>query len=268
MTVKLAILGVTGRMGRCLVRAIGSSPDYSLVGALASPASPWLGHDAGDVAGAGSLGVEVTADPGAALSKAEVAIDFTLPGAFEGNLGVLGRLHLPWVVGVTGLNEAQQLALRDAAHHQPILASPNMSVGVNLLFALVAQAAAALSEDYDIEVVEAHHRNKRDAPSGTALRLGEVAAGARGRSLREVAVEPGRPEGPRTRGGIGFAVLRGGDIVGEHTVRFLGEGESVELVHRATDRMAFAHGALLAAGWLRGRPAGFYGMPDVLGLKG
>lgn len=268
MTVKLAVLGVTGRMGHCLVRALRSHPDCSLVGALASPTSSWLGHDAGEVAGAGRLGVKVTSDLDEALHGAEVAIDFTLPAAFEGHLEVLGRLRLPWVVGVTGLSEAQQLALRDAAHHQPVLASPNMSVGVNLLFALVAQASAALSEDYDIEIVETHHRHKRDAPSGTALRLGEVAANARGRLLADVALGPDRAEGQRTRGGIGFSVLRGGDIVGEHVVRLIGEGESVELAHRATDRMAFAQGALLAARWLPGRPAGLYGMPDVLGLTG
>jgi len=268
MAVKLAILGVTGRMGHCLVRAIRGSPDHSLVGALASPTSSWLGHDAGDVAGAGPLGVTVTADLEEVLSDAEVAIDFTLPSAFASNLEVLGKVRLPWVVGVTGLSDSQQLSLREAARHQAVLASPNMSVGMNLLFTLVAQASAALSEDYDIEISEAHHRNKRDAPSGTALRLGEVAAGARGRLLADVALGPGRGEAERLRGGIGFAVQRGGDVVGEHIVRLIGEGESVELAHRATDRMAFARGALLAAGWLRGRPAGFYGMPDVLGLTG
>lgn len=266
MTLKLAVLGVTGRMGHCLVRAIRSSPDCSLVGALASPTSPWLGHDAGDVAGTGPLGVAVTADPHEALSSAEVAVDFSLPRAVADNLPVIVRRRLPWVVGVTGMDQAQQLAMREVARQQPVLASPNMSVGVNLLFALVAQAAAALNEDYDIEILEAHHRHKRDAPSGTALRLGEVAAGARGRVLADVALETGRQGTERPRGGIGFAVLRGGDIVGEHQVRFAGEGEMVELSHRATDRMAFARGALLAARWLRGRPAGLYGMADVLGL--
>ena len=263
----IAVLGVSGRMGRCLIRSIRESADLSVSGALASPQSQTLGRDAGDVADSGPIGVTVTADRTEALAGADVAIDFTLPGAAIGNLEAAVALGIPMVIGTTGLDEATQAAIRRLSRDLPVLVAPNMSLGVNLLFSLVDRAAAALGEDYDIEVFEAHHRNKVDAPSGTALRIAEIAAGARGRILADVGIHTRAGQiGPRPRGGIGFAVMRGGDIVGEHRVTYAGIGESLEISHRASDRMTFAYGAVTAARWIVGRPPGLYGMADVLGI--
>jgi 4-hydroxy-tetrahydrodipicolinate reductase len=263
----IAVLGVSGRMGRCLIRSIRESADLSVSGALASPQSQTLGRDAGDVADSGPVGVTVTADRTEALAGADVAIDFTLPGAAIGNLEAAVALGIPMVIGTTGLDEAAQAAVRRLSRDLPVLVAPNMSLGVNLLFSLVDRAAAALGEDYDIEVFEAHHRNKVDAPSGTALRIAEIAAGARGRILADVGIHTRAGQiGPRPRGGIGFAVMRGGDIVGEHRVTYAGIGESLEISHRASDRMTFAYGAVTAARWIVGRPPGLYGMADVLGI--
>lgn len=263
----VAVLGVSGRMGRCLVRALREDPELVLSGALASATSAALGRDAGDVAETGPVAVEVTADRRRALTGAAVAIDFTLPEALGDNLEAVSALNIPLVIGTTGLAEEQHAAIRRASAALPVLVAPNLSLGVNLLFALVGQAAAALPGSYDIEILEAHHRHKVDAPSGTALRLGEIACGARDQALAGHAVygRVGRT-GERTPGTIGFASLRGGDIVGEHHVLFAGTGEALELTHRATDRMTFAHGALAAARWLIGRPPGLYGMADVLGI--
>lgn len=261
----VAILGASGRMGHCLVRAIRESQDLELAGALASPGSAALGRDAGDVAGTGPVGVAVTADRAEALAGADVAIDFTLPGAAIANLEAALACQVPVVIGTTGLDEQCQAGMRRLSHDLPVLVAPNMSLGVNLLFNLVAKAAAALGDDYDIEILEAHHRNKVDAPSGTALGIAEIAAGARGLTLADVGIYSRVGQvGPRSRGAIGFAVLRAGDIVGEHRVLFAGTGESLEISHRATDRMTFAYGALAAARWIIGRPPGLYGMADVL----
>jgi 4-hydroxy-tetrahydrodipicolinate reductase len=263
----IAVLGVSGRMGRCLIRSIRESADLSVSGALASAQSPALGRDAGDVAGSGPIGVTVTADRAEALAGADVVIDFTLPDAAIANLEAAAALGIPVVIGTTGLDEATQAAIRRLSHDLPVLVAPNMSLGVNLLFSLVDRAAAALGEDYDIEIFEAHHRNKVDAPSGTALRIAEIAAGARGRMLADIGIHTRAGQiGPRPRGGIGFAVMRGGDIVGEHRVTYAGIGESLEIAHRASDRMTFAYGAVTAARWIAGRPPGLYGMADVLGL--
>jgi 4-hydroxy-tetrahydrodipicolinate reductase len=263
----VAVLGVSGRMGRCLVRAIRESPDFVLTGALASSASAAIGRDAGEVAQTGPVAVEVTADRARALANAAVAIDFTLPEAVADNLAAVERAGVPWVVGITGLDEARSAQIRRASGRLPVLVAPNMSLAVNLLFGLAARAAAALPADYDVEILEAHHRHKADAPSGTALRLGEIVAGSRGGALAEQAVfgRLGKSTG-RAAGAIGFASLRAGDIVGEHHLLFAGTGETLELVHRTTDRMTFAHGALAAARWLAGRPPGLYGMSDVLGV--
>lgn len=263
----VAVLGVSGRMGRCLVRAIRESQDLVLSGALASSTSAALGRDAGEVAQAGLVAVEVTASREQALANAAVAIDFTLPEALGDNLAAVARAGIPLVVGITGLDASRQAELRRASERLAILVAPNMSLAVNLLFGLAGRAAAALPVNYDVEVLEAHHRGKTDAPSGTALRLGEIIAGARGGTLAEHAVygRLGKSAG-RATGAIGFASLRAGDIVGLHQVLFAGSGESLELVHRATDRMTFAHGALTAARWMLGRPPGLYGMSDVLGL--
>jgi 4-hydroxy-tetrahydrodipicolinate reductase len=263
----VAVLGISGRVGRCLVRAIREAPDFVLTGALASPASSALGRDAGEVAQTGPIAVTVTSDRARALAKAEVAIDFTLPEALPDNLAAVDRAGIPLVVGITGIDAERQRLLRQFSERHPVLVAPNMSLAVNLLFGLVGRAAAALPADYDVEVVEAHHRGKADAPSGTALRLGEIVAGARGGTLSERAVyaRVGKSAG-RAPGAIGFASLRAGDIVGMHQVLFAGTGETLELVHRTTDRMTFACGALVAARWILGRPPGLYGMPDVLGV--
>ena len=263
----VAVLGISGRVGRCLVRAIRESPDFALSGALASPTSAALGRDAGEVAQTGPVAVQVTADRGQALAKAVVAIDFTLPDALSDNLAAVERAGIPLVVGITGLDAARQAMLRRFSERQAILVAPNMSLAVNLLFGLAGRAAAALPDDYDVEILETHHRGKADAPSGTAVRLGEIVAGARGGTLADNAVYGrfGKSAG-RAPGAIGFSSLRAGDIVGQHQVMFAGTGETLELVHRTTDRMTFAYGALAAARWILGRPPGLYGMSDVLGL--
>jgi len=254
-------------MGHCLVRALREAGGMSISGALASAQSASLGRDAGDVADAGPVGVAVTADRGEALAGAEVAIDFTLPEATVGNVEAAVAAGVPIVIGTTGLDEERHAAIRRLSHELPVLVAPNMSLGVNLMFSLVARAAAALGDEYDIEIVEAHHRNKVDAPSGTALHVAEIAAGARGQTLADVGIHTRAGKtGPRPRGGIGFAVVRGGDIVGEHRILFAGIGETLEVAHRASDRMTFAYGAVAAARWIIGRPPGLYGMRDVLGL--
>lgn len=265
--INVAVLGVSGRMGRCLVRAIRESEDLTLSGALASPHSASLGRDAGEVAQAGPVAVEVTADRSRALANATIAIDFTLPEATGDNLVAVAAMRIPIVIGTTGLDAERHAMVRRASEKLPVLVAPNMSLAVNLFFSLVGSAAAALPGDYDIEIVEAHHRHKADAPSGTALRLGEIAAGARNTTLGSVGVY-GRAGNATTRspGAIGFASVRAGDIIGDHHVLFAGSGETLELIHRATDRMTFAHGALAAARWLVGRQPGLYGMADVLGL--
>lgn len=263
----VAVFGISGRVGRCLVRAIRDSRDFVLTGALASPSSATLGRDAGEVAQSSPVAVPVTADREQALAKAEVAIDFTLPDALPENLAAVEKAGIPLVVGITGLDAARQAQLRGFSERQPLLVAPNMSLAVNLLFQLAGRAAAALPGDYDIEILEAHHRGKADAPSGTALRLGEIIAGARGGTLAEHAVYSRLGKsGGRAPGAIGFASLRAGDIIGQHQVLFAGAGESLEFVHRTTDRMTFAYGALAAARWILGRPPGLYGMSDVLGL--
>ena len=255
-------------MGRSLVRAIHESTDFELVGALASPDSPALGLDAGEVAGlARRFGVAVTAERRAALDRAEAVLDFTLPGATLLNLAACLESRAALLVGTTGLDAEAHAALNAACDRLAVLVAPNTSLGVNLLAQLVERAAAALPPEYDIEILEAHHRYKADAPSGTALRLGEAAASGRGGRLEDLAPEPSRDRrGSRREGSIGFASLRGGDVVGEHTVFFAGPGERIELSHRVHDRMTFAYGALRSAEWLRGRPPGQYSMVDVLGL--
>lgn len=265
--INVAVLGVTGRMGHCLVRAINAADDLALSGALASPSSAALGRDAGDATETGPAGVQVTADRAVALAGADVAVDFTLASACLANVQAAALAGVPIVVGTTGLSQAQHAEIRRLSHDLPVLCAPNMSLGVNLLFSLVGQASAALGDDYDIEILEAHHRNKADAPSGTALTIAEIAAGARGVKLADVGIQVrAGTSGPRRRGGIGFAVVRGGDIVGEHSVVYAGIGETLEIRHRASDRMTFAHGAVAAARWMIARPPGLYGMADVLGL--
>ena len=264
----IAIFGISGRMGQTLVRALrerGTVPPLVLVGAVASPRSVRVGLDA--ATDGAPTGVIVTADLRAALGNAAVAVDFSLPQCVAENLRACVEARVPLLVGTTGFDAAARAALEAAAAVIPVLIAPNTSVGVNVAARLVKVATRALGLGYDVEISEAHHRMKRDAPSGTALALGEVVAGARGRNLSEVAVfDRHGPDVERRAGDIGFTVVRAGDIVGEHTVTFAIDGERVEITHRATDRMTFARGALRAADWLARRPPGLYAMDQVLGL--
>jgi 4-hydroxy-tetrahydrodipicolinate reductase len=254
-------------MGQSLVRALADprTSGLRLSGAVASASSSRLGRDAA-TEGA-PTGVIITADPVMALQGAAVAVDFSLPQCTSLHARACLDRGVPLLVGTTGFGEEARAALESASERIAVLVAPNTSVGVAVLSRLAELAAAALGEDYDTEISEAHHRMKRDAPSGTALALGEAVAGSRGRRLAEVAVydRHGNP-GPRAPGSIGFSVLRAGDIVGDHTVTFASQSERLELTHRAADRIVFARGALRAAEWLIGRPPGLYGMRDVLGL--
>jgi 4-hydroxy-tetrahydrodipicolinate reductase len=264
----IALLGATGRMGRALVRAVGERPEFKICGALASANSRHLGEDIGVVAGGAPVDVRVTSDLAAALKAADVAIDFALAGNLEERARAVGAAGCAWVLGTTGLSTRQMEAVDTAAGRVAVIASPNMSVGVQLLFKLVDAAARTLAADYDIEIFEAHHGDKVDAPSGTARRLGEVAAAARGVRLAQAGeFNRASAPGPRKRGSIGFSVARGGDIIGDHRVTFAGLGEQLVLEHRANDRMTYARGAVAAAKWLAGRPAGRYEMTDIIFYK-
>lgn len=267
-TLPITIFGVTGRMGAALLRAIDEVPQARLSGATASSTSRWLNQDAGAPAGGPLRGIAIGADPGAAIRTARVAIDFALPDGTPANVRACVEAGCALVIGTTGLSEAARDHIAEAARRIPIVLSANMSVGVNLLMKLTELAAKSLDTSYDIEVFEAHHRNKKDAPSGTALALGQSAAAGRGVSLGDVGVFERHGEtGARQVGSIGFSVFRGGDVIGDHTVTFAGNGERLELSHRASDRMMFARGAVRAAQWLVGRDPGLYSMQDVLGLR-
>lgn len=261
----IAIFGITGRMGQMLLQAMRSEPGFQLCGAIASAASERLGLDA--AAEGTATGVRVTSDPALGLRGAAVAVDFSLGDSVAAHARACAAARVPILIGATGFDAASRDDLARAAREIAVLIAPNTSVGVGVVARLVSMAASGLGADYDVEIFEAHHRMKRDAPSGTALALGEEVARARGESLDEVAnFNRSGPSAARVPGSIGFCSLRGGDIVGEHTVTFAAAGERVEITHRATDRITFARGALRAAGWLVGRPAGLYGMKDVLGL--
>jgi 4-hydroxy-tetrahydrodipicolinate reductase len=264
---KIAVTGAAGRMGRELVKAVLTTPGLSLAGALEPPGNACLGEDAGLLAGVGPSGVKVTDDPLAIVVVADALLDFTTPMATVAYAGLAAQARIVHVIGTTGLGPADHAALDAAARHATIIQSGNMSLGVNLLAALTRKVAEALDADFDIEVLEMHHRMKVDAPSGTALMLGEAAAAGRGVRLPEVAdkVRDGHT-GARKRGDIGFAVLRGGSVVGEHSVIFASDTERLELSHKATDRGLFARGAVKAAVWGQGRGPGRFDMMDVLGL--
>jgi 4-hydroxy-tetrahydrodipicolinate reductase len=264
----IALFGATGRMGRAVLPLIAGSDDLALKGALASPGNPAIGRDAAVVAGLAPLGVVVTDDADTALAGAQVAIDFTRPVASLTHARLCARREVPLVIGTTGHDEAGRRELETLARSLPMVVAPNMSLGVTLLLRLAELAARALPGQYDAEILEAHHRDKVDAPSGTALALGAVVARARGTNLADSAVYVRQGDtGPRPAGAIGFSVLRAGDIVGEHRLLFAGPGERVELAHLAQDRSGFARGALAAARWLAaGQEPGLYGMHDVLGL--
>ncbi|HEX5659215.1 MAG TPA: 4-hydroxy-tetrahydrodipicolinate reductase [Polyangiales bacterium] len=265
MTLKVAIHGAAGRMGQTLVRLIHDAPELELAAAVDSAQSPLLGKDAGEVAGVGALGWPITASL-ESIASADVVIDFSLPSALTGLLEAVQRYSRPLVLATTGLSEAQRKQLDELARHVPLVAEPNYSTGVAVLYHL-AQKASELLADFDLEVIEMHHRNKVDAPSGTALGL--AAAAARGRDLdaRANAIygREGHP-GARTDKEIGVMTLRGGDVIGDHTLILAGPGERLELSHRATNRDLFARGALRAARWLADKAPGRYGMSHVLGL--
>jgi 4-hydroxy-tetrahydrodipicolinate reductase len=267
MSLSIAIAGVSGRMGRALLEAVAADDSCVLGAALDRPASPLLGKDAGGVYGAVS-GVAVSDQVPAALTVSQVLIDFTRPEATFGYLESCAAAGVPLVIGTTGFDEDGKARIRDAARTIPVVFAPNMSVGVNLLMKLAELAAQVLQDGYDIEIIEAHHRHKVDAPSGTALGLGQAVARALDRDLARFAVY-GREgvTGERDPRTIGFATVRGGDIVGDHTLMFAGIGERVELTHKASSRATFAQGALRAAKWLQGREPGLYDMRDVLGLQ-
>jgi 4-hydroxy-tetrahydrodipicolinate reductase len=264
----IVVTGASGRMGQMLVRTVQESDKARLAGAVERPGHDWIGQDIGVAMGGGEIGVTVTDDPLEAFAQAQAVIDFTAPEATLDFAKLAAQARLVHVIGTTGMSEAQIAALEPAARHAVIVRAGNMSLGVNLLTQLTRRIAAALDEDFDIEIIEAHHRHKVDAPSGTALMLGEAAAEGRGVALAEVA-DRGRDgiTGARRRGDIGFAAIRGGDIVGEHDVLFAAAGERITLRHVATDRSVFARGALRAALWGQGRAPGAYDMIDVLGLR-
>ena len=265
--VRIAVLGAAGKMGRAILRATLDEAGAQVAVAVERPGSPELGQDVGALVGAAATGVATRSDLPRA-GEADVWIDFSAPSAAAGNATAAAAAGAALVVGTTGLAAADKEIIAAAARKVAVVFSPNMSVGVNVLLELVAQAARVLGPAYDIEIVEAHHRMKRDAPSGTALRLAEAVAEATGRDLGKTArYERHGDVGPRTSQEIGMQTIRGGDVVGDHTVFFLGLGDRVEITHRASSRETFARGAVRAALWLSGRPAGLFDMRDVLGLR-
>lgn len=264
---RIAVTGAAGRMGRELVRVIASTSGCSLSGGTEPPGSPHIGADLGVLAGLPPLGVVVTSDPLELVVKSDAVIDFTSPAATVEMAGLAANARIVHVIGTTGLSESDEAAINAAARHATVIKAGNMSLGVNLLTAVTRRIAEALDADFDIEVVEMHHRHKVDAPSGTALMLGAAAAEGRGIDLssHSVRARDGHT-GPRNRGDIGFATLRGGSVIGDHTVIFAGEGERIEVTHRAADRSVFARGAVKAAIWGQGKGPGLFNMIDVLGL--
>ena len=265
---RIGVLGCAGRMGRANLREILGSRGVTLSGGVDRPGHAATGEDLGTLAGLDPIGRRAGDDAAALITASDVVIEFSAPEATLAHARICAECRCAHIVGTTGLEPAQEAELRRLAAHTPIVWAANMSLGVNLLLGLVRQVAGILDEAYDIEIVELHHKHKVDAPSGTALALGRAAAAGRG-------VDPAASwvrardgvTGPRVAGSIGFAVLRGGDAVGDHTVMFAGEGERLELTHKASDRRIYARGALRAARWAVGRPAGLYGMADVLGLS-
>jgi 4-hydroxy-tetrahydrodipicolinate reductase len=266
---KLVVVGAAGRMGQALIRAVHSIEGACVSGAVERPGSPDIGKDAGELAGIGKAGIAISGDPLPVFAKADGVLDFTTPAASVVFAGYAAQARIAHVVGTTGCTADDDAKIAAAARHATIVKSGNMSLGVNLLAVLIEQAARALGpDDFDIEVLEMHHRHKVDAPSGTALLLGEAAARGRGIDLTDhsVRVRDGHT-GAREQGAIGFATLRGGSVVGEHSVILAGTGERVTLTHQADDRAIFARGAVKAALWARGRKPGLYSMRDVLGLS-
>ena len=264
---RIAVAGASGRMGRMLVEAVLGTPDAELVGALEIPGSPALGQDAGAALGR-ATGVVITDDLAAGLSRAQVLIDFTRPEGTLAHLAACRAKGVAMVIGTTGFTEPQKAEIAQAAQHIAVMRAPNFSVGVNVMLKLLEHAARALNLGYDIEVIEAHHRHKVDAPSGTALQMGEVLASALGRDLKACAVYAREGHtGERDPSTIGFSTIRGGDIVGDHTVLFAGIGERIEITHKSSSRVTYAQGAVRAARFVAGRSSGLFDMNDVLGLR-
>jgi 4-hydroxy-tetrahydrodipicolinate reductase len=264
---KIGVVGCGGRMGRMLVAEIAGTEGCSVAGGCAKPGSAHVNHDIGELAGIGRTGIPVGDDPAKLIRDSEVVIDFTTPAVTTANAALAAQLGKPMVIGTTGLSPEQSEAVGRAAWNVPIVWAPNMSLGVNLLLGLVQEVARRLGPDWDVEIMEMHHRGKVDAPSGTALALGHAAAAGRGVALEQVEQRARDGiTGPRRTGDIGFASLRGGDAVGDHHVIFAGAGERLELVHQATSRAIYAKGAVRAARWVIGRPPGVYGLKEVLGL--
>ncbi len=265
---KIGVVGAAGRMGGAVIRQVAETEGCVVVAASEVQGSPAIGRDAGEVAGLGTIGVAITGDPRALFDRAEAVIEFSSPAATVDHARAAAEAGCIHVIGTTGLDADQERALVGVAKNTAIVHAPNMSLAVNVLFALTKQVAGLLDDEFDIEIVEMHHRHKVDAPSGTALGLGRAAAAGRGVDLDSVAqmVREGHT-GPRRPGDIGFATLRGGDVVGEHSVIFAADGERIELVHKAAGRQIFARGAVRAALWARGQAPGLYSMHDVIGLS-
>ena len=268
MTIKIAVTGAAGRMGKTLIEAVSLNPQTELGAAIERPGSSLVGADAGELAGLGKNGVVIVDELSQVLNDFDVLIDFTAPAATVANARVCAGAGKKMIIGTTGCTEADKAAIAEAASKTAICMASNFSTGVNLCFKLLKEAAQILGDDYDVEVVEAHHRHKVDSPSGTALSMGEAVAAGLDRNLKEVAIY-GREGlvGARPDKEIGFATVRGGDVVGDHTVMFLADGERVEISHKASSRMSFARGAVRAAVWIADRDSGLYDMQDVLGFK-
>ncbi|MCF7981665.1 MAG: 4-hydroxy-tetrahydrodipicolinate reductase [Pseudomonadales bacterium] len=268
MNIRIAVTGAAGRMGKMLIEAIANASGAQLTAAIERPDSGLIGADAGEIAGIGKLGVPLVGDIEQVLDQFDVLIDFTAPAATQLNAQICARAGNKIVVGTTGFTPEQKAAVISSSGTTAVCMASNFSTGVNLCFKLLELAAQVLGDDVDIEIYEAHHRHKVDAPSGTALSMGEVVASTLGRNLKEVAVYGREGQtGVRPQKAIGFATVRAGDIVGDHTVMFAAEGERVEITHKASSRMAFARGAVRAACWLAGKDKGLFDMQDVLGLK-
>lgn len=265
---RIAVMGAAGRMGKTLIEAVRQVEGAQLSTAIDRPDSSLVGADAGELVGLGKIGVQLSGDLASVLDNFDVLIDFTHPTVTLKNLELCRQAGKAMVIGTTGFSPEEKELLAEAGKEIPIVFAANFSVGVNLCLKLLDTAARVLGDDVDIEIIEAHHRHKVDAPSGTALRMGEVVANALGRDLQKVAVYGREGQtGARERETIGFATVRAGDVVGDHTVLFAADGERVEITHKASSRMTFAKGAVRAALWLKDRPASLYDMQDVLGLQ-
>lgn len=264
---RIAVAGAAGRMGRMIINVINETDGVELTGAVDAPSSPLLGQDSGEMAGIGKNGIAITGDVRQALTGADILIDFTNPAATMSNLKVVAEMGKGIVVGTTGLSKEEKARLTDIAKTAKVVFTPNMSIGINVLLSILPKVAQMLGDDYDIEIIEAHHRMKKDAPSGTALRLAEIVAEGVNRNLDQVGVYARKGMiGERTKKEIGIQTIRAGDIVGDHTVLFGGIGERIEITHKASSRDCFARGAVRAAVWLADKKAGLYDMQDVLGI--